>query len=72
MRFTEGDGDGLGCAAAVDDEHAATASHAVSARQRRMFLFYYTGAAIWFRVSHLDWTSHKEVRHGHLAQIPAG
>src|SRR5438067_12435729 len=48
MRFAKGDRDGLGCTATVDDEHAATASHAVSARQRRMFLFYYTGAAIWF------------------------
>jgi len=44
MRFAKGDRDGLGCTATVDDEHAATASHAVSARQRRMFLFYYTGA----------------------------
>ena len=45
----DGVGLGLGVAATEDDEHAATASQAMSVMQRPMFHFYYTRGAIRFR-----------------------
>jgi len=47
-RSTDGDGEGLGCEAAVDDSHATIASHAQTAMKRVMFLLMYTAVGTGF------------------------